>query len=115
MNPDKFNTAQFAAQTIADDMLVAYWRNADGHRPDYHVQIATMKLAELAAAMGYALTPIATQEKVAVFLEELRDFKPDVISGRAPDPQDDVDDLTPFYIFEAFQSDAADLLKDVTK
>ena len=44
-------------------------------------------------------------------LSELVNHKPTVISGRKPDPQDDVDDLMPVNEFEAFQDDAVKLLK----
>ena len=43
-------------------------------------------------------------------LTELRDHKPTVFSGRAHDPQDDVDDMMPLAEFEAFQEDATKLL-----
>ena len=46
-------------------------------------------------------------------LAELQDFKPTVTYGRAPDPQDSVDDLMPVNEFEAFQEDAAKLLKRI--
>ena len=47
------------------------------------------------------------------FVEELRDHKPEVISGRHNgnrDPQDDTDDLMPLNEFEAFQADAEALV-----
>lgn len=44
------------------------------------------------------------------FIEELRDHKPEVISGRRRDPQDDQDDLMPLPEFEAFQADAEKLV-----
>jgi hypothetical protein len=47
------------------------------------------------------------------FVEEVRDHRPEVISGRHNgnrDPQDDQDDLMPLDEFEAFQSDAEKLV-----
>jgi len=44
------------------------------------------------------------------FTEEVRDHKPEVISGRRRDPQDDTDDLMPLPEFEAFQADAEALV-----
>jgi hypothetical protein len=44
------------------------------------------------------------------FIEEVRDHKPEVISGRRRDPQDDTDDLMPLPEFEAFQADAEKLI-----
>jgi hypothetical protein len=44
------------------------------------------------------------------FVEEVRDHKPEVISGRRRDPQDDTDDLMPLDEFEAFQADAEALV-----
>ena len=42
--------------------------------------------------------------------EELRDHKPEVISGRSSNPEDDVDDMMALHTFEAFQQDAATAL-----
>lgn len=50
-------------------------------------------------------------DQIIGFLEELRDFHPTVIDGRAPDSQDTVDDLMPVEEFSNFQIDAKDLLK----
>lgn len=44
------------------------------------------------------------------FVEEVRDHKPEVISGRRRDPQDDTDDLMPLNEFEVFQADAEALV-----
>jgi hypothetical protein len=44
------------------------------------------------------------------FVEDVRDHKPEVISGRRRDPQDDTDDLMPLDEFEAFQADAEALV-----
>jgi hypothetical protein len=44
------------------------------------------------------------------FVEEVRDHKPEVISRRRRDPQDDTDDLMPLPEFKAFQADAESLV-----
>lgn len=51
-----------------------------------------------------------TTEALTAFIEEVRDFKPTVFSGRAPDPQDSLDDMMPLPEFEAFQEDAEALV-----
>ncbi|MBV7408714.1 hypothetical protein [Maritimibacter sp. DP1N21-5] len=47
------------------------------------------------------------------FVTELAEWKFDVISGRAPDPQDSLDDVTPYDVVEAFQDDARALLATI--
>jgi hypothetical protein len=49
-------------------------------------------------------------DALRAFIEELRDHKPEVISGRCRDPQDDVPDLMPLDEFAAFQADAEKLV-----
>lgn len=44
------------------------------------------------------------------FVVDVRDYKPEVISGRSRDPQDDVPDLIEADTFYAFQADAEALI-----
>ena len=44
------------------------------------------------------------------FIEEVRDCRPDLISGRARDPQDDVADMIEADVLLAFQADAEALI-----
>ena len=50
-------------------------------------------------------------ERLWDFIEELRDFKPEIHSGRQQDPQDDVPDVMEVETFVLFQEDAAELMK----
>lgn len=49
-------------------------------------------------------------DALIAFVEELRDHRPEVISGRRRDPQDDTPDMMPVDEFEAFQADAETLI-----
>ncbi len=62
----------------------------------------------MAAAFNAASVP--GYDALIGFIEEVRDHRPDVISGRRRDPQDDTDDLMPLPEFEAFQADAEKLI-----
>jgi hypothetical protein len=66
----------------------------------------------VAVAMMAAFNAGGNEDSAALvsFIEELRDHKPEVISGRRRDPQDDTDDLMPVNEFEAFQADAEKLV-----
>lgn len=58
-----------------------------------------------------ALTEQAAEiERLTAFIEELRDYKPEIHSGRMADPQDDVPDVIEAETFLLFQEDATDLL-----
>ena len=57
--------ARFAAREIAEDMNVAYWRESDGADASHQTTHARKCMAELAAAMGYTLAPIAVDEVAA--------------------------------------------------
>ena len=51
--------------------------------------------------------PKATKiDRLTVFIEELRDYKPEIHSGRMSDPQDDVPDVIEADVFLTFQEDA---------
>ena len=52
----------------------------------------------------------ATIERMTAFIEELRDYKPEIHSGRMADPQDDVPDVIEAETFLLFQEDATTLL-----
>jgi hypothetical protein len=68
-----------------------------------------MHVAEaMVAAFNEASVP--GYDALIGFVEEVRDHKPEVISGRRRDPQDDTDDLMPLPEFEAFQADAEKLV-----
>lgn len=49
-------------------------------------------------------------ERLTAFIEELRDYKPEIHSGRQHDPQDDVPDVIEAETFLLFQEDATTLL-----
>jgi hypothetical protein len=67
-----------------------------------HVAEAMVAAFNAASVPGY--------DALIGLIEELRDHKPEVISGRRRDPQDDTDDLMPLNEFEAFQADAEALV-----
>lgn len=72
-----------------------------------------LRLGELATLTdklvdGHPLPP--RLDALIGFIEELRDHRPEVISGRRRDPQNDQDDLMPLGEFEAFQADAETLI-----
>ena len=57
---------------------------------------------------------VTENARLVGFIEEVRDYKATVISGRHNgnrDPQDDLDDMMPLDEFVAFQDDAAMLMK----
>lgn len=62
----------------------------------------------MAAAFNAASVP--GYDALIGFIEELRDHKPGVISGRRSDPQDDQDDLIAAQVLWDFQADAEKLV-----
>lgn len=54
--------------------------------------------------------PVVTYEALLGFAEEVRDLRPDVVSGRATDPQDDVDDMISADVLRTLQADATALI-----
>ena len=53
-------------------------------------------------------------ERLTSFIEEVRDFKPEIHSGRMADPQDDVPDVIEADVFLTFQEDAKAALEAKT-
>lgn len=72
--------------------------------------LAVKALVLTAGDLGFVAISKADYDKLIGFVEEVRDCSPDIISGRAIDPQDDVDDMMPFNVFESFQAEASDLI-----
>ncbi len=66
---------------------------------DLHNQVLAAN-AQLAARLA----------DLTAFVAELRDWQPEVISGRRRDPQDDVDDMTPVGPVYDWQAEAKKLL-----
>lgn len=64
-------------------------------------------VAQAMVAAWYAPPP--GYDALLAFVEEVRDYRPDVISRRAHDPQDEVPDMIEADTFYAFQEDAAKL------
>ena len=64
-------------------------------------------VAQAMVAAWYAPPP--GYDALLAFVEEVRDYRPDMISGRAHDPQDEVPDMIEANTFYAFQEDAAKL------
>ena len=64
-----------------------------------------------------ALTEQAAEiDRMTAFIEELRDYKPEIHSGRQQDPQDDAPDVMEADVFLSFQDDAiAALNKEPTQ
>jgi len=64
----------------------------------------------LFAAEARIATLTAERDEAHDFIEEVRDCSPDIISGRATDPQDDVDDMIAHDVLLSFQSCAEALI-----
>lgn len=82
---------------------------------DYCIENDGAGRAELAAinsdkAAAKITEQAATIERMTAFIEELRDYKPEIHSGRQHDPQDDVPDVIEAETFLLFQEDATTLL-----
>ena len=56
----------------------------------------------------------AEVERLKGFAEEVRDYKPEIHSGRMSDPQDDVPDVIEADVFLTFQEDATAALEAKT-
>ena len=70
-------------------------------------------VAQAMVAAWYAPPP--GYDALLAFVEEVRDYRPDVISGRAHDPQDEAPDMIEADTFYAFQEDAAKLAPKAKK
>ena len=67
-----------------------------------------VKMREITATLTEQAAEI---ERLRDYLEELRDYKPDIHSGRtSQDPRDDVPDVIEADVFLTFQEDAATAL-----
>ena len=66
-------------------------------------------LAEAMAA-AYATAQTPDYQALVGFAEDVRDCSPDVICGRASDPQDDVSDMIAADVLWDFQADAEKLI-----
>mgnify|MGYP000229537861 CR=1 FL=1 len=78
---------------------------------DYCIENDGAGRAELAAinsdkAAAKITEQAETIERLTAFIEELRDYKPEIHSGRMSDPQDDVPDVMEAEVFITFQEDA---------
>ena len=62
----------------------------------------------------YAQKQAAEIDRLTAFIEELRDYKPEIHSGRMADPQDDVPDVIEADVFLTFQEDAKAALEAKT-
>jgi hypothetical protein len=82
---------------------------------DYCIENDGARRAELAAIHGAKAADTITEqaaeiERLRGFIEELRDYKVEIYSGRQHDPQDDVPDMMEAETFLLFQDDATALL-----
>jgi hypothetical protein len=53
----KFIRANIAAQSIADSANVAYWMAIEGQRTKHHADSMDKQFRELAAHLGYVVSP----------------------------------------------------------
>jgi hypothetical protein len=72
--------------------------------------LAVKALVLTADDLGFIAISKADYDKLIGFVEEVRDCSPDVFSGRAIDPQDDVDDMIAHDVLLSFQTDAETLI-----
>ena len=82
---------------------------------DYCIENDGAGRAELAAINSDKAAAKITEQAAVIdrlrgFIEELRDYKPEIHSGRMADPQDDVPDMMEAETFLLFQEDATALL-----
>ena len=107
------------AQDMARHAAIAEAMTAkDSAAADYYNALVRSSLADIVSEMGLIAMPKADHLAMTGFIEEVRDHKPSVISGRHMgnrDPQDDLDDMMPLAEFEAFQDDAAKLIPRLVK
>ena len=107
MTAPNFNSAKHFSQELTTQIAVAQaFRFIDAHASAERLTNAVMYLTKVCDALGFVAVPKADFATLTGFVEEVRDHKPEVISGRARDPQDDVDDMMPVGEFYAFQTDA---------
>ena len=91
-----------------NDLVKRLRDSVEVHRATGNSGLQRVKDASEAAD---ALTEQAAEiERLTAFIEELRDYKPEIHSGRMADPQDDVPDVIEAETFLLFQEDATTLL-----
>ena len=107
MTRDMIFIASCHAETLSRNVIsaAAAYRN-DRAMADAYTAEAHGALVKYADVMGYVVITKAEHIALTGFVEAVRDHRPDVISGRAYDPQDDVDDMMWIGDFYAFQTDA---------
>ena len=97
------------ATVIAEESEGVSWlrlRAEDGS----HVCIFMPMNCAIAMQDAFTGATAAANAAMVAFIEEVRDFRPDVISGRAHDPQDDLDDMMLVDQFYALQEDAEQII-----
>jgi hypothetical protein len=105
---------RIAAEKMSAAASAAYWAT-DEDRREYLVIEARTALIAAADAMGVVIIERARHDALLGFIEEVRDFKPTIIIGRAHDPQNDVDDLMTLEEFASMRADAATLFPATKK
>lgn len=86
------------------------------HHLQHTNQVDSVDVMTVGKAADALTEQAATIERLTAFIEELRDYKPEIHSGRQQDPQDDVPDIMEADVFLAFQDDAiAALNKEPTQ
>lgn len=108
----RFVTAGLRAHQASESFHSAYWAESH-HRLDLHRKNAITALREAAEAVGLATVDADRLAALEAFIEEVATAKPEIISGRAHNPEDDLPDYMEADWFLDFQADARKLMEKV--